>query len=120
LTGEQAWAVLTDIATGRQTLEEKQAELTACIQANTAALQGQLVVINVGPPASAVSRMVGILDAAADIPAQVATLAVQADSFSFAGQLPQSVALTVSTAGDPDILGPDFSFCRWRAVLPYS
>jgi hypothetical protein len=33
LTGAEAWAVLAQIASGRQTLEAKQAELEACIQA---------------------------------------------------------------------------------------
>jgi hypothetical protein len=57
LTGADALAVLSQIASGRETLEAKKAELEACILANTAALQGQVVVIGVGPPTSAESRV---------------------------------------------------------------
>jgi hypothetical protein len=99
LTGADALAVLSQIASGRETLEAKKAELEACILANTAALQGQVVVIGVGPPTSAESRAVGIIDPQGKTPIQVATVPVQADPFSFAGQLPPNLALTVTTAG---------------------
>jgi hypothetical protein len=108
LTGAQAWAVMAQIAIGRDTLKEKQAELDACVVAHTATLQGELVVIDVGPPPAAPSRIVRILNMTGAT-SQVATCAVQSDTtFSFAGQLPATVAFTVNTTGDPDIVGVDF------------
>src|SRR5215510_13668876 len=46
-TGADAWAALAKLGQGREALARKRAELDLCIKNNSAALQGNLVVMNV-------------------------------------------------------------------------
>jgi hypothetical protein len=109
LTGAAAWSVLSQIADGREQLAAKRKELAACILANSAAIQANLVVMDVaasGPlPAS---RTAQLWDVGPATPTAVESAPVAADSIALNGPLPASFAVTVSTTGDPDIIGPDF------------
>jgi len=109
LTGAAAWTVLAQLADGRQQLVAKRAQLDACVLANSAALQANVVTIDLGasPPTSQ-SRSVQMWDMTAPVPVLRESAAVVGDSIAIKGPLPASFGLTVITIGDPDVLGPDF------------
>jgi hypothetical protein len=109
LTGAAAWAVLAQIGDCRIALDKKRAELAACTTANSAALQANLVVIDLGPaPATPPSRTAQLWDLGQPIAAQRETAIVVGDAFSLVGPLPASFGVSVTTTGEADVIGPDF------------
>jgi hypothetical protein len=115
LSGAAAWAALAQLGEGRVNLARKQADLAACVATNSAALQGTLVLIDLGPPsANPPTRSASLWAMAPGAPSQIATSPVQANAFSFAGPLPGALGIAVTTTGEADVLGPDFR----SAVIP--
>ena len=109
LTGAAAWTVLAQIADVRQQLAGKRAELDACVLANSAAVQANLVVMDVAAAAPApATRVAQLWDVGPAKPTTVETAPVAGDSIALNGPLPAIYAVTVSTTGDPDVIGPDF------------
>ncbi len=108
LSGAAAWAALAELGQIRLDLGRKRADLDDCIRQNSAALQAALVVIDVGPGGAPAARVASLWEISPAGSAQREAATVSADAFSFAGPLPATLGLTVATAGDPTILGPDF------------
>src|SRR5262249_34064384 len=106
-TGATAWATLAQLGQTRQQITQKNADLQACIQAHTAALQANLVIIDLTNPAGPAARTAHLweISAATTLPD---TSNVNANFFSFACPLPAQFGLSVVTTGAPNIIGPDF------------
>jgi hypothetical protein len=108
-TGATAWATLAQLGQTRQQITQKTADLQACIQAHSAALQANLVIIDLtnpaGPPAARTAHLWEISAAAATLRD---TSSVNANFFSFAGPFPAQFGISVVTTGAPNVIGPDF------------
>ena len=119
LVGARAWTALAKLGQLRQQLEQAHAALDECVRANSAALQATLGVIDVGPAGPAPARIATLWEVAPAGSTQRETATITGDAFSFTGPLPATFGLTVSTTGDPTILGPDFrSASLTAASLP--
>ena len=108
LSGAPAWAALAELGQIRLDLGRTRADLDQCIRQNSAALQATLVIIDLGPGGAPAARVATLWEITPAGATQREASTVSADAFSFAGPLPATLGLTVATAGDPTILGPDF------------
>lgn len=121
LVGAAAWTGLAQLGQIRQQLADGRLALAECIRQNSAALQASLTVIDVGPASSASpTRIAGLWELGPGSGAiQREVAAVNANSFAFSGPLPASFGVTIGTAGDPLLVGPDFrSAALSAASLP--
>ena len=120
LVGAAAWTALANLGQIRQQLDAARVALAECIHQNTAALQATLAVIDVGAASAAPVRIAGLWEmtpGGGAVQREVSNLT--GDSFAFTGPLPASFGLTVGTAGDPTLFGPDFrSLALSAASLP--
>jgi hypothetical protein len=112
LTGADAWAALARLGDQRIKLSTARRALDACIRVNSAAFQADLVIMHAStsdPPEGAVPARVAQLwevTPAGSVQREVGS--VQGTQVSFAGPLPASLAITVSTTGVANLTGPDF------------
>jgi hypothetical protein len=121
LVGAAAWTALANLGQIRQQLDAARVALAECVHQNTAALQATLAVIDVGAASAAPVRIAGLWEmtpgGGGAVQREVSN--VTGDSFAFTGPVPASFGLTVGTAGDPTLLGPDFrSLALSAASLP--
>jgi hypothetical protein len=120
LVGAAAWTALANLGQIRQQLDAARVALAECVHLNSAALQATLAVIDVGVASAAPVRIAGLWEmtpGGGAVQREVSN--VTGDSFAFTGPLPASFGLTVGTAGDPTLLGPDFrSLALSAASLP--
>jgi hypothetical protein len=115
-TGPAAWSTLAQIGENRLQLSGQRVALAACVSAHTAALQGNLVVMDVTagevPPPS---QMAHLFDLTAN-PAQRDSAPVTSNFFAFNGPLPGKFGISVVTGGDPSVVGPDFRSVSLQAA----
>ena len=109
LVGADAWAALAQLGQTREQISLTQAQLDACISNNSAALQANLFIFDVGgaagTPPSRIANLWEIGPAGATLRE---TSAVSGNAFSFKGPLPAQFAISVLTTGVADVVGPDF------------
>lgn len=109
LAGADAWAALAQLGKTRLDLGKKRAELTACIRAHSAALQANLVVMDLAPPGAQLpSRIAHLWEVGSSPPIPRESSTVSGNAFSFAGPLPARFGISVATTGMADVIGPDF------------
>jgi hypothetical protein len=120
LVGAAAWTALARLGQIRQQLDAARVALAECVRQNSAALQATLAVIDVEPASAVPVRIATLWEMTPDGGAvQREVSNVTGDSFAFTGPLPASFGLTVGTAGDPTLNGPDFrSVALSAASLP--
>lgn len=108
-TGAKAWATLIELGQNRQQLSEQQAALDICIRDHSAALQANLVVIDLATPAAPPpSRVAYLWEITATGATQRDSSGITSNSFSFPGPVPAQFSLSVATTGVADAVGPDF------------
>jgi hypothetical protein len=109
LVGAEAWAALAKLGQLRLQLRAKRAELEACVRDHSAALQANLVIMEVAPGGGLQpSRVAHLWEIGSGGATQRETSAVSGGTFSFAGPLPARLAISVATTGAADVVGPDF------------
>lgn len=109
LVGSEAWAALAKLGQTRLQLSQKQADLDTCVHDHSAALQANLVIMDLAPDGGPQPSRVGNLwEIATTGTALRQTSAVSANVFSFAGPLPAQLGISVVTTGVADVTGPDF------------
>lgn len=109
LVGAAAWTALARLGQIRQQLDAARVALANCVRQSSGALQATLTVIDVGPASVVSVRIASLWEMTPDSGAiQREVSNVTGDSFAFTGPLPASFGLTVGTAGDPTLNGPDF------------
>ena len=108
MVGQPAWIALGQLGVLLRELTAARSELAQCIATHSAALTGNLIVIDAsGTPLSG-TQTVTLWDLAAGGPAAREIAQVQAGAFGFQGPLPAQAAMSVQTAGAPDVTGLDF------------
>jgi hypothetical protein len=121
LTGVDAWAALARLGDLRIKLSTAREALDACIRANSAAFQANLVIMDAAPsgaPSGSVpDRVAQLWELTPTGPVGREVSAVQGAQFSFAGPLPARLAITVSATGLAGVSGPA---CRSPATDPTS
>jgi hypothetical protein len=79
------------------------------VTAHAAVIQATLEVIDVAqPPAAPSARTAQLWDLGAAIPSQQQSADVVANGIALAGPLPATYGVSVTTTGEPDVVGPDF------------
>ena len=109
LVGPAAWAALASLGQGRSLLARKRRELDSCILQHTAALQANLVVMDLsGTPAEATRSRIAYLWDADQPGAPRESAVIHNHVVGFSNQAPAKALISVATTGAPDIHGPDF------------
>jgi hypothetical protein len=107
LTGADPWAALAKLGQIREQLTEQTADLDACVSAHSAALQANLIIIDLASTAPQ-TRVANLWEIADTGTTQRETSVVSANTFSFTVPLPKQLSISVVTTGEPDVVGPDF------------
>lgn len=109
LVGADAWVALSQLGQIRDQIHVTQGQLDTCIGNNSAALQANLVIMDVGgaenPPPSRVANLWQVTPTGTTLSDSAN---VSGNAFSFKGPLPAQFAVSVLTTGVPDVVGPDF------------
>jgi hypothetical protein len=109
LSGAQAWSALGQLGSILAQLTDARDQLDQCVKTNSAALIGNVVVMDAsGADAGTAAQTAILWELAAGGPAARETTQVQAGTFGFKGPIPASAAITLHSANAPELAGPDF------------
>jgi hypothetical protein len=106
--GPDAWSGLAQLGALHLQLTDARRELDVCVRTHSAALTGNIVVMDASGGAPAGQQVATLWDLTGGGPVSRETAVVQGGSFGFQGPLPASHAITLSTTGVPAVTGADF------------
>jgi hypothetical protein len=106
--GADAWTGLAQLGTLHGQLTDARRELDVCVRTHSAALTGNVVVMDASGGMSTGQQVATLWDLTGAGPVSRETAVVQGGSFGFQGPLPAIHAITLSTTGEPAVTGADF------------
>lgn len=109
LSGAQAWSALGQLGDVLAQLTDARDRLDQCVETNTAALIGNVIVMDASGAGDAAAAQTAMLWELADSgPTAREVTQVQAGTLGFKGPIPTSAAITLHSANAPDLAGPDY------------
>jgi hypothetical protein len=108
LVGGPAWTGLAQLGVKHRELDLVREDLAVCVKSHTAALTGNVVVMDASGTLPVGQQVATLWDFVGGVLAARETSAVQAGAFGFQAPLSAEAAITVATIGDPAVTGPDF------------
>jgi hypothetical protein len=109
LSGAQAWSALGQLGDVLAQLTDARHRFDQCVKTNSAALIGNVTVMDASGAGAAAGGQTAILWELADTgPTARDTTQVQAGTFGFKGPIPTSAAITLHSTDAPDLAGPDY------------
>jgi len=106
--GQDAWSGLARLGALRLKLTSARAALAACIEAHSAALTANVVVMDASGGSPSGPQVATLWDLTGNAPAPVESSQVQAGAFGFQRPVPARAAITIATTGVPQVTGLDF------------
>ena len=109
LSGAQAWSALGQLGSVLAQLTDARDRLDECVKTNSAALIGNVIVMDASGAGAAAGAQTAILWELADTgPTARDTTQVQDGTFGFNGPIPTSAAITLHSTDASDLAGPDY------------
>lgn len=107
--GGDAWSGLAQLGALRAQLTSVRSALADCIKVHSAAVTGNVVLMDASGSAQVGSQMASLWDLTGNSPVQSEASPVQGAAFGFHGPVPARAAITVATTGIQQITGVDFN-----------